>query len=62
MQKWILGTPNYMSPEVIKGDEHSFPVDYWSLGVICYEMVVGAFPFYGDTVEQLFKDIESGEV
>ena len=51
-----------MSPEVIKGDEHSFPVDYWSLGVICYEMVVGAFPFYGDTVDQLFKDIESGEV
>ena len=46
----ILGTPNYMSPEVIKGKEHSYGVDYWSLGVIAYEMIVGVLPFPGETV------------
>lgn len=49
--KRILGTPNYMSPEVIEGKEHGYPVDYWSLGVIAYEIIVGALPFSGDTVD-----------
>lgn len=51
-----------MSPEVIKGQDHSYPVDYWSLGVIAYEIIVGILPFQGDTVEQLFKNIEEGNV
>ena len=46
----ILGTPNYMSPEVIKGKEHSYGVDYWSLGVMTYEMIFGLLPFPGDSV------------
>ncbi len=61
-EKRILGTPNYMSPEVIEGKEHSYPVDYWSLGVIAYEIIVGALPFSGDTVEELFKNILSQNV
>lgn len=32
----ILGTPHYMAPEVVQGKEHSFSLDYWSLGVITY--------------------------
>lgn len=51
-----------MSPEVIEGKDHSYPVDYWSLGVIAYEMIVGALPFSGDTVEELFKNILEGKV
>lgn len=60
--KRILGTPNYMSPEVIEGKEHSYPVDYWSLGVMAYEIIVGALPFSGDTVDELFKNITAGNV
>ncbi len=60
--KRILGTPNYMSPEVIDGREHSYPVDYWSLGVIAYEIIVGALPFSGDTVDELFKNILAANV
>ena len=54
----ILGTPNYMAPEVVEGKkDHSFSLDYWSLGVIAYELIVGAFPFLGDNVKELFNHI-----
>ncbi len=58
----ILGTPNYMAPEVVQGQQHSFSLDYWSLGVIAYELIVGAFPFYGENVSELFDHIVKGGV
>ena len=41
----IIGTPEYMAPEVILGDEYSFEVDYWSVGICLYEFVYGEMPF-----------------
>ena len=41
----IIGTPHYMSPDVILGEGYSFAVDYWSIGVCLYEFMCGGVPF-----------------
>ena len=43
--KSIIGTPQYMAPEVILGDLYSFEIDYWSIGVCLYEFCCGVLPF-----------------
>ena len=47
----IIGTPEYMAPEVILGDEYSFEIDYWSVGICLYEFVYGEMPFGQDASE-----------
>ncbi len=56
-----LGTPDYMAPEVIQGFGCSFASDWWSMGVILYEMLMGATPFTSNTVQELFEEIEDGK-
>lgn len=51
------GTPDYLSPEIILGIPHGPPVDYWALGIILYEMLVGFPPFNDDSVEAIFNNI-----
>jgi serine/threonine protein kinase len=46
-----------MAPEVIKGDEHTFALDFWSLGVITYEFLTGNLPFNDETSEKVFMKI-----
>ena len=41
----IIGTPQYMAPELIMGDYYSFEIDYWSIGVCLYEFYCGNIPF-----------------
>ena len=41
----IIGTPQYMAPEVIMGDYYSFEIDFWSVGVCLYEFYCGNVPF-----------------
>ena len=43
--KSIIGTPQYMAPEVILGDLYSFEVDFWSIGICLYEFCCGVLPF-----------------
>ena len=48
-----LGSPLYMAPEVIKGENYNEKVDIWSLGVITYMLISGRNPFPGNTKERV---------
>lgn len=56
-KKGIVGTPYYIAPEIISGKEASFDSDWWALGVMLFEMLVGEPPYNGDSAEEIFKNI-----
>ena len=56
-QKKILGTPDYIAPEVIQGKDVSKSVDWWAVGVIAYEFMTGNLPFNDDSPEKIFSNI-----
>ena len=40
------GTPDYLAPELLDDREHSYPVDWWALGILIFELIVGYPPYY----------------
>nr|CAD7411120.1 unnamed protein product [Timema cristinae] len=53
----ILGTPDYVAPEVLNYESISLSTDMWSVGVIMYVLLTGFSPFGGDTKQETFCNI-----
>ena len=53
------GSPGYMSPETIFNEHHSYASDYFSLGVICYEMMMKKRPYIGNNRKEIKENISN---
>ncbi|XP_051552201.1 serine/threonine-protein kinase N2 isoform X1 [Myxocyprinus asiaticus] len=58
----FCGTPEFLAPEVLTDNNYTRAVDWWGLGVLIYEMLVGESPFPGDNEEEVFDSIVNDEV
>eukprot|EP00049_Salpingoeca_infusionum_P003204 m.64399 g.64399 ORF g.64399 m.64399 type:complete len:1760 (-) comp12014_c0_seq1:3339-8618(-) len=58
----VMGTPDYIAPEVVLGQGYGKPVDWWSMGIILYEFLCGVPPFAADTVQDIFDNTVHAQV
>ncbi|KAI9719505.1 MAG: hypothetical protein M1828_006212 [Chrysothrix sp. TS-e1954] len=56
--KSIVGSPDYMAPEILQGRAYDFTVDYWSLGCMLFEGLAGYPPFAGATVDETWRNLK----
>ncbi|XP_048740194.1 serine/threonine-protein kinase Nek4-like isoform X2 [Ostrea edulis] len=58
----LVGTPYYLSPEILEEKPYDEKTDIWSLGCTCYEMATGSYAFYFDTMETLKEAVCRGKL
>ncbi|CAL1687154.1 unnamed protein product [Lasius platythorax] len=54
----LCGTLDYLPPEMVSGKTHNHTVDFWSVGVLCYECLVGKPPFYATSNDETYVNIK----
>lgn len=52
-----VGTPDYLAPEILLGTGHGATVDWWSVGIILFELIVGIPPFNDEHPQIIFDNI-----
>lgn len=57
----FCGTAEYMAPEILKHEPYSFPVDWWAMGILLYEILFGDTPFYDPSQDTMFMNIINEE-
>ncbi|CAH8477503.1 unnamed protein product [Schistosoma haematobium] len=58
----FCGTPEFLAPEVLTDSSYTRAVDWWGLGVLIFEMLVGECPFPGESEEEIFDSIVNKSV
>lgn len=58
--KSMVGTPDYISPEIVMHRPHTFTVDWWALGILIYECIAGTPPFHASTEIEIYTNIVKG--
>ncbi|KAL4630941.1 serine/threonine-protein kinase greatwall [Arapaima gigas] len=58
----LLGTPDYLAPELLLGKPHDFRVDWWALGVCLFEFLTGVPPFNDETPQLVFQNILNRDI
>lgn len=58
--KSVVGTPDYIPPEIVMRKSHTFTVDWWALGVIIYEFIMGEAPFHASSEMEIYTNIVKG--
>nr|XP_043640239.1 probable serine/threonine protein kinase IRE4 isoform X2 [Erigeron canadensis] len=61
-ERSAVGTPDYLAPEILLGTEHGYAADWWSVGVILFELITGTPPFNSDNPERIFYNILNAKI
>ena len=55
----MIGSPVYMAPEALRGDNYNVKADIWSIGILFFEMIYGYCPYEDKTIQRLIAKIDT---